>query len=707
MRHRSTHRPGMALLFALLVGGVAATPPVLAQAESAASVDIDTLPRHPLEILALQSPKAALDEIPAALEAAKRAKDPRTTALLLLAEANACRVLADWECQIRAGVSAAAAGEASEDPVVHARGLVAEALGRSRTRDYSLSEGLLAKAQWVLRDTRSPEMSADIYLNYSSLSHSIGKYGASVEYAEKGLAALTGSKGLAMQVRLLRNLARAHTELGRLKEARHALDRAELQVERIDAPKLFADVLLEGSRLARSTGDFAAHEAKAKRVLALAQEGDNTYTESLAREALGHGELQRGRLREAGREFDLAYDGFARLGLDREERRVLRQVVPLKLQLSAPRAEIEPRVERLLSLEATLDAQERNNAATEFELRIERMKQDAEIKMLETESAHARERQVALERTNRLTISVMIASGLAITVLVFFFLQNHRSRKALGQAYNHLRASRSQMQEVMRLSAAYVFLCDAKGRIVQANPSMALALGRSPEQLEGIPLADFLGAEGDTVQADYLRRVTESRFDESILTVRDGRGRDRQWRVISRMPSREDLGENIVGTAVDITEQLEQTEALREQSLRDPLTGCFNRRFLEQFEHASGDQCWALIAFDLDGFKDINDALGHERGDQVLQGMARFLSHRVRSADSLLRLGGDEFLILVPQAEQGVLDRLVQRLDTDRTSAPCGFSMGAELRVGSESLASTLARADAAMYEAKKRQRTR
>ena len=87
--------------------------------------------------------------------------------------------------------------------------------------------------------------------------------------------------------------------------------------------------------------------------------------------------------------------------------------------------------------------------------------------------------------------------------------------------------------------------------------------------------------------------------------------------------------------------------------------------------------------------------------------MARFLSDRVRSADSLLRLGGDEFLILVPQAERGVLDRLVQRLDTDRTSAPCGFSMGAELRVGSESLASTLARADAAMYEAKKRQRTR
>lgn len=697
----------MALLCALLVGGVAATPPVLAQAESAASVDIDTLPRHPLEILALQSPKAALEKIPAALEAAKKAKDPRATALLYLAEANACRVLADWDCQVRAGASAAAAGEASGDPIVHARGLVAEALGRSRTRDYSVSEVLLAKAQWVLRDTRSPEMSADIYLNYSSLSHSIGKYGASVEYAEKGLAALTGSKGLAMQVRLLRNLARSHTELGQIEEARQALDRAELQVERIDDPKLLADVLLEGSRLARSTGDFAAHETKAKRVLALARQGGNTYTESLAREALGHGELQRGRLLEASREFDLAYKGFAQLGLEREERRVLRQVVPLKLQLSAPRSELEPRVERLLSLEATLDAQERDNAAAEYELRLERMRQNAAIEKLETESERSRERQVALERTNRLTLALVIASGLAITVLAFFFLQNHRSRKALGQAYDRLRASRSQMQEVMRLSAAYVFLCDAKGRIVQANPSMALALGQSPEQLEGMPLADFLGAEGDTVQADYLRRVMESRFDESILAVRDGKGRDRQWRVISRMPSKEDQGENIVGTAVDITEQLEQTEALREQSLRDPLTGCFNRRFLEQFEHASGDQCWALIAFDLDGFKEINDTLGHEQGDQVLQGMARFLSHRVRSADSVLRLGGDEFLILVPQAERGALDRLVQRLDTDRTNAPCGFSMGAELRVGTESLASTLARADAAMFEAKKRRRTR
>lgn len=707
MRHRSTHRPGIALLFALLVGGVAATPTALAQAESAASIEIDTLPRHPLELVALQSPKAALEEIPAALEAAKKAKDTRATALLYLAEANACRVLAQWACQIRAGAAAAAAGEGSGDPIVHARGLVAEALGRSRTRDYSISEGLLAKAQWVLRDTRSPEMSADIYLNYSSLSHSIGKYGASVEYAEKGLAALSGNTGLAMQVRLLRNLARSRTELGQIEEARQALERAESRLGKIDDPKLVAEVLLEGSRLARSTGDFAAHDAKAKRVLALAEEGDNTYTEALAREALGHGELQRGRLREASREFDLAYAGFAQLGQDREERRVLRQVVPLKLQLGAPQSELKPRVERLLALETTIDAQERNDAAAEHELRLERMQQDAEIKTLETETERSRERQAALERTNRLTIALVIASGLAITVLAVFFVHNQRSRKALGHAYDRLRASRSQLQEVMRLSAAYVFLCDAQGRIVQANPSMALALGRSPEQLEGIPLADFLVADGDTVLAGYLSRVKESRFDESILAVRDGKGRERQWRIISRMPSKEDLGENIVGTAVDITEQLEQTEALREQSLRDPLTGCLNRRFLEQFEHDSGDQGWGLIAFDLDGFKDINDNLGHERGDQVLQGMARFLSNRIRSADSLLRLGGDEFLILVPQAEGGVLDRLVQRLEADRTSAPCGFSMGAGLRVGAEPLASTIARADAAMYEAKKRQRKR
>lgn len=712
MDQRRTRRPGLAVLFAVVLGGAASAAPPAPLSTAAADPgppvegSIDSLPRHPLERLALQSPSAALEAIPAAMDAAKQADDLRTTALLHLAEANACRVLADWDCQIRAGAAAANAGEVAGDPIVQARGLVAEALGRSRTRDYSLSEALLAEAEWVLRDTHSPEMSADIYLNYSSLSQYIGKFGASVEYAEKGLAQLPGDLGLAMQVRLLRNLARSHTELGQIDEARAALERAESRLERVDDPKLLADVLLEGSRLARSTGDFAAHEAKAKRVLALAEAIDNTYTEALAREALGHGELQRRRLREASREFDLAYAHFARLGVDREERRVLRQVIPLQLQLGAPLSEVQPKVERLLALETTLDAQERNSAAAEYELRLERIKQDAEIRMLETESARSRERQLALERTNRLTIALVVASGLAIAVLAAFFLHNQRSKRALGQAYDRLRASRAQMQEVMRLSAAYVFVCDASGRILQANPSMALALGQSPEQLEGLALSDFLGNDGETAQADYLRRVKESRFDESVLTVRDAKGRDRRWRVISRMPPEADLGENIIGTAVDITEQLEQTEVLREQSLRDPLTGCLNRRFLDEFEGRYRDQPWGVVAVDLDDFKGINDSLGHEQGDEVLRGMARFLSERVRSADSLLRPGGDEFLILIPQAGEGVLERLVERMDADRSSAPCGFSMGSVARRGDESLADTMARADAAMYEAKRRRRT-
>lgn len=708
MDRRRTRCAGLAFLFAVVLGGALAAPPPVPlgpEAEPTADESIDSLPRHPLERLALQSPSAALEAIPAAMEAARKADDLRTMALLHLAEANACRVLADWDCQIRAGSAAAAVGEVAGDPIVQARGLVAEALGRSRTRDYSLSEALLAEAEWVLRDTRSPEMSADIYLNYSSLSQYIGKFAASVEYAEKGLAMLPGDQGLAMQVRLLRNLARSYTELGRIDEARAALERAESRIERIDDPKLMADVLLEGSRLARSTRDFAAHEAKAKRVLALAEAIDNTYMEALAHEALGHGELQRGRLREAGREFDLAYARFARLGVDREERRVLRQIIPLKLQLGAPQSDVQPKVERLLALETTLDAEERNNAAAEYELRLERLKQDAEIRMLETESARARERQLALERTNRLTVALVVASVLAIAVLAAFFLHNQRSKRALGKAYDRLRASRAQMQEVMRLSAAYVFVCDAGGRILQANPSMALALGHSPEQLEGLALADFLGDDGEAVQADYLRRVRESRVDESVLTVRDAKGRDRRWRVISRMPPEADLGENIVGTAVDITEQFEQTEVLREQSQRDPLTGCLNRRFLDAFEDRHRDQPWGVIAVDLDDFKGINDSLGHDRGDEVLRSMARFLSERVRSADSLLRPGGDEFLILIPQAGEGVLERLVERMEADRASAPCGFSMGSVARRANESLAESMARADAAMYAAKRRQR--
>ncbi len=97
-------------------------------------------------------------------------------------------------------------------------------------------------------------------------------------------------------------------------------------------------------------------------------------------------------------------------------------------------------------------------------------------------------------------------------------------------------------------------------------------------------------------------------------------------------------------------------EALRNQSIRDPLTGLYNRRYLEEMlqretrralraQHGLG-----LLMLDLDYFKKFNDTYGHEAGDTVLRESATLLSMSVRAEDIVCRFGGEEFLVILPQA---------------------------------------------------------
>ena len=111
----------------------------------------------------------------------------------------------------------------------------------------------------------------------------------------------------------------------------------------------------------------------------------------------------------------------------------------------------------------------------------------------------------------------------------------------------------------------------------------------------------------------------------------------------------------------DMTYELRMTnrrlEAAREELLQaaitDPLTGCHNRRFLEQVmdrelqRHARFSLPLSLLFIDIDRFKAVNDTLGHDAGDRVLQYVARFLKRHIREADYVFRWGGDEFLVLI------------------------------------------------------------
>jgi diguanylate cyclase (GGDEF)-like protein len=146
---------------------------------------------------------------------------------------------------------------------------------------------------------------------------------------------------------------------------------------------------------------------------------------------------------------------------------------------------------------------------------------------------------------------------------------------------------------------------------------------------------------------------------------------------------------------------------LAEVSVRDDLTGIGNRRHARGLLAAlePGD---AVVMIDLDHFKSVNDTDGHEGGDRVLQALAEYLQRGVRDADTVARYGGEEFVMVLHQVEDEGLPA-VQRLcgGWRRTRPRTTFSAGVAVHRPGETSATTLARADAALYQAKRSGRDR
>ena len=155
-------------------------------------------------------------------------------------------------------------------------------------------------------------------------------------------------------------------------------------------------------------------------------------------------------------------------------------------------------------------------------------------------------------------------------------------------------------------------------------------------------------------------------------------------------------------------------EALKRLALTDPLTGLANRRYFQQrFAHAVGRAnrygnglCVAIC--DIDRFKAVNDAIGHDGGDEVLTAFASYLREHLRDVDFVARWGGEEFVLLLPKTSLDgaveVLDRIrtvFSKLDWPRLGGPITASFGVTPVDPSETDSGALARADAALYESK------
>ena len=169
----------------------------------------------------------------------------------------------------------------------------------------------------------------------------------------------------------------------------------------------------------------------------------------------------------------------------------------------------------------------------------------------------------------------------------------------------------------------------------------------------------------------------------------------------------------IVGTIDDLHRQL------LEQTIRDPLTGAFNRRYMEsRLSDAVAQKhrqttIASVLLFDIDFFKRINDEAGHAAGDEVLKGLVKLINGRVRQADKLFRIGGEEFLMFLPDTNEDNAATLAEHLrvliaETPLlANRPVTVSIGVgELQAG-ESFEDWIKCADDALYQAKESGRNR
>lgn len=267
-----------------------------------------------------------------------------------------------------------------------------------------------------------------------------------------------------------------------------------------------------------------------------------------------------------------------------------------------------------------------------------------------------------------------------------------------GQRFRSLDDPETLLLIVQNLEEG-IYITNANGDILDANPAFLRMFGVSS-------IGELAGFKAGDLIADPNRRALEM-----ALLERDGHVRDFELAIVRPDGQRRtvldttyvcrdpDTGHTYYhGILIDITRRKELEIQLREQSVRDALTGCYNRRYLL----ALGDRMteekiaqWGCIYIDIDHFKAYNDLHGHKKGDRVLVQMSRFLMRQVRAEEPVVRLGGDEFLIVLTGENAARTERIAARLQRAAArGSPVAFSLGWAIRQSGERFERTVDRAD-------------
>jgi diguanylate cyclase (GGDEF)-like protein/PAS domain S-box-containing protein len=294
----------------------------------------------------------------------------------------------------------------------------------------------------------------------------------------------------------------------------------------------------------------------------------------------------------------------------------------------------------------------------------------------------------------------------------------------LVRANDALFEERERALITLRSIADAVIVTDAHGCISQLNAAGEKLLGRRSAEVSGKQLPEVLPlideATRRPVDSAFWRTILEDNNathpEPAILANAEG---NEAVIMISAAPIRDHFG-RISGAVVvlhDVTKERARTQMLAYQATHDTLTDLPNRSlFLDRLAHYLAharryEEKLAVVFLDLDGFKAVNDNFGHSAGDILLKSVAQRLKRCVRQDDSLARLAGDEFTMIVtgPDADRGVdnvatkvIGELCAPFEIEGREIQIGTSVGISVYPDDGSDVGVLMeKADMAMYRAK------
>ncbi|MBC3300011.1 EAL domain-containing protein [Pseudomonas sp. SWRI18] len=297
-------------------------------------------------------------------------------------------------------------------------------------------------------------------------------------------------------------------------------------------------------------------------------------------------------------------------------------------------------------------------------------------------------------------------------------LEHQRNRRALQRLSHDLESARAFNASVLDNASEGILVVSDAGVIEYANPAISRLLNATVDELQRQQFLSFLQKPHvpawleSQMYASYRKGETW-RLHDAILRTRRGQ----QVPVALSCAPLPAEQRAMVVTVLDMSEVRHLHQQLEFQAVTDPLTGLLNRRGFHQAVENSllrserAEQSLVLLYLDLDGFKRVNDSLGHDAGDRVLRWVSEQLQGCLRSYDILGRMGGDEFTALLelefPEQAAKIAEKLIERVSicqqVDGLDVMLGVSIGiATFPDCGADLNGLLRAADIAMYEAKR-----